>query len=93
MNLLFKRNILNELEIWKKRAERKPLMLRGARQVGKTTAVKMFAESFEHFIYIDLEKPEEKTICEQAASFEEFLDAIFFLKEGSQIRRKNIDFF
>ncbi|RMI01673.1 MAG: DUF4143 domain-containing protein [Calditrichaeota bacterium] len=93
MNLLFKRNILNELEIWKKRAERKPLMLRGARQVGKTTAVKMFAESFEHFIYIDLEKPEEKTICEQAASFEEFLDAIFFLKKVPKNAGKTLIFF
>ncbi len=81
MNLLFKRNILSELETWKTSPERKPLILRGARQVGKTTIVKMFSEKFDHFIYIDLEKPEEKVICEQAPSFSEFLDALFFLKK------------
>ena len=39
----FDRKIDAELKKWKSSANRKPLVLRGARQVGKTTAVKRFA--------------------------------------------------
>ncbi|MDR0872463.1 MAG: hypothetical protein LBN27_03210 [Prevotellaceae bacterium] len=37
-----KREILNKLEIWKKSPNRKPLILTGARQVGKTWAIQEF---------------------------------------------------
>ena len=40
---MFKRIALNYLRDWARKDERKPLVLRGARQVGKTTLVKMFA--------------------------------------------------
>ena len=46
----FKRNILLELEEWRKRTNRKPLVIRGARQVGKTTVVRQFASQFKYFI-------------------------------------------
>ncbi|MCF7949968.1 MAG: AAA family ATPase [Spirochaetia bacterium] len=38
------------------REERKPLILRGARQVGKTTVIRKFAKTFSQFIYLNLEK-------------------------------------
>lgn len=38
---------------WKNEAERKPLLLRGARQVGKTSAVRHLAESFANYVEID----------------------------------------
>jgi len=44
------RHIEEDLLNWKKRDDRKPLVLRGARQVGKTTIVKHFAKSFQHKI-------------------------------------------
>ena len=56
---MFYRDIIKKLEIWAQRKSRKPLILRGARQVGKTTAVKMFAENFDQFIYLNLEKAED----------------------------------
>ncbi len=40
---------------WKNRAERKPLLLRGARQVGKTHAVRMLGKKFDFFLEINLE--------------------------------------
>lgn len=40
-----KRDIYQELEVWKKSPRRKPLILNGARQVGKTYALKYFAQS------------------------------------------------
>jgi len=40
------RDAIVELEQWLNRARRKPLVIRGARQVGKTTLVRLFAERF-----------------------------------------------
>ena len=54
MNL--KRHIFNELVQWKTSYNDKPLILRGARQVGKTTLVRSFGESYTHFIELNLEK-------------------------------------
>jgi len=45
----YNRNIDNELSIWKKEKSHKPLLLRGARQVGKSSSVRKLAEKFEHF--------------------------------------------
>ncbi len=52
-----KRLIEQELVQWKNAARRKPLVLRGARQVGKTWLVEqVLAKDFEGFVKIDLEK-------------------------------------
>jgi uncharacterized protein len=53
---LMKRNIDNELLKWKKKIRSKPLILRGARQVGKTYSVKKFGASFDSFAFVDFEK-------------------------------------
>ncbi len=50
-----KRNILAKLHEWKASSDRKPLIIRGARQVGKTTLVKQFAEEFDCFLYLNLD--------------------------------------
>ena len=48
------RNIENALNEWKMSEDRHPLLLRGARQVGKTTAIRHFGKSFQHFVEVDL---------------------------------------
>ena len=53
MNKYYKRKIDYELERWASANERKPLLLRGARQVGKTSAVRHFGEKFKHFVQVD----------------------------------------
>jgi predicted AAA+ superfamily ATPase len=40
---MFARQLLSELEKWRLNKPRKPLIIRGARQVGKTTLVNQFA--------------------------------------------------
>lgn len=57
--MIFKRRAEQNLEAWKKNSKRKPLIIRGARQVGKTTLVKEFAKSYEYSILLDLEKPSD----------------------------------
>lgn len=58
-----KRDIYKQLENWKKSDRRKPLILNGARQVGKTYALKHFANtSYKKFAYFNFDK--EETLCE-----------------------------
>lgn len=52
-----KRQVEKQLNDWKESPRRKPLIIRGARQVGKTWLVEHFAEeAFDSFVKIDLEK-------------------------------------
>ena len=53
--MYLKREIDRHLEAWASESGRKPLLLRGARQIGKTTAVRHLAEKFESFIEINFE--------------------------------------
>jgi len=80
---MFFRNILNELNRWAKSDNRKPLILRGARQVGKTTAVKMFAKDFDTFIYLDLEKKSDLEIFQMELPIEKLMDYILLTKNIS----------
>jgi uncharacterized protein len=50
------RNIDAELIAWSKEESRKPLLLRGARQVGKSSAVRELSKRFEYFIEINFEE-------------------------------------
>ncbi len=56
-----KRNIDAELLKWKESLRRKPLLVRGARQVGKSWAIRHLGESFTHYLEINLE--EERDLC------------------------------
>ena len=49
---MFYRNNIEQLKSWATEKDRKPLVLRGARQVGKTTLVEMFAADFDQYIVI-----------------------------------------
>ena len=44
---------------WKDQPVRKPLILRGARQVGKTNIVRSFGKEYKHYIELNLEKEED----------------------------------
>ncbi len=51
-----KRNIYSKLLAWKKSDRRKPLILQGARQVGKTYALEAFAHAeYTNYIYCNFE--------------------------------------
>ena len=55
----YKRNIDIQLENWRKSSDHKPLLIRGARQVGKSTAIRHLGKSFKYFLEINLEKQPE----------------------------------
>ena len=50
------RNIDKELIAWKDDSMRKPLLLRGARQVGKSSAVRHFGREFKYFAEVNFER-------------------------------------
>ena len=54
--MYYPRFIDSYLEEWASRETHKPLLLRGARQVGKSTAVHHLAERFESYVEINFEK-------------------------------------
>ena len=55
------RRIMQELVDWKDRRDRRPLVVRGARQVGKTYLVEQFArEHFQNLISVNFDKTPEK---------------------------------
>lgn len=54
---MLKRKIFSKLEKWKEETNNKALLIKGARQVGKTTIVRQFAKSnYKNFIEINFEK-------------------------------------
>jgi len=55
-----KRDILNDLNRWKNSRYRKPLVLQGARQVGKSFILKQFGEQyFENYCYVNFDFEKE----------------------------------
>ena len=55
---MIKRDCLSHLKEWCYRSKRKPVLIRGARQVGKTTLVRMFAEQEDlQLVELNMEKP------------------------------------
>ncbi|MBQ0156356.1 MAG: ATP-binding protein [Bacteroidales bacterium] len=60
---MFKRNIIRQLSQWKDKKDRKPLILSGARQIGKTWVLKEFGkEYFDEVAYFSLDK--DSSICQ-----------------------------
>ena len=61
-----KRNAIQDLIWWKGSEERKPLVLKGARQVGKTWLMKEFGRNYyESYVYFNFDEEDElKSIFE-----------------------------
>ena len=77
---MFQRDIILDLQQWSNRKNRKPLVLRGARQVGKTSVVQAFGSEFENYIYVNLEDTLSKKVFEEALNVKLLLDALFSLQ-------------
>lgn len=74
---MFKRSIISRLEQWMNDPHRKPLVLRGARQVGKTTVIHEFGRQFENYLYLNLEKQEASALFDLALPLKDVLPLIF----------------
>ncbi|MCL2651244.1 MAG: AAA family ATPase [Candidatus Azobacteroides sp.] len=75
---MFKRGIITELRKWKMSESRKPLILRGARQTGKTTIVEQLATEYSQYILLNLERAVDREIFVRYQSIDDIIQAIFF---------------
>ncbi|NOX17373.1 MAG: ATP-binding protein [Chlorobi bacterium] len=89
---MFLREKLDVLDNWAKKEERKPLILRGARQVGKTTLIRMFAENFEQYIELNLEKQDDRRFFEGENDIKDIVKAIFLSRDKVVNGKKTLIF-
>ena len=75
--MAFKRSIENHLNRWKLNETRKPLIIRGARQVGKTTLIRDFARTYSHAIILNLEKPSDRRYFDDFDDVQTIFEALF----------------
>lgn len=91
---MFKRLIDLHLEKWKRSLFRKPLLLRGARQVGKTYAVRRLGAQFKNFVEINFERLEgASSIFEKDLDPEKMVRALSLLVKAPIVPRETLLFF
>ena len=73
---MFERNLLKKLYSWKDAKDRKPLILRGARQTGKTTLVKLLSPSFRKTISLNLETSVDRRHFQNTPSAHELIKTL-----------------
>lgn len=76
-NIMIQRKALEYLNDWKNKSNRKPLVLRGARQVGKSTLVEEFSKEFPVYLKLNLEKPNDRELFNQYEDIDSLLRAIY----------------
>jgi len=90
----FSRNIDNELLAWSRASDRKTLLLRGARQVGKSSAVNHLAKSFKYFVEINFDdKRNVHTFFEQPLSPQEICEQLALVYRTPIIPGETLLFF
>jgi uncharacterized protein len=77
---MFKRQKETNLYAWKSKSERKPLIIRGSRQVGKTTLIKQFANTYKHQILLNLEKPDDASWFRNNKEVKVIIESLFLSK-------------
>ena len=75
--MYFRRYIDSYLKEWKESARRKPLLLRGARQVGKSRSIRHLGESFAYFAEVNFEtRPELRQIFKEVSDVREIVSRL-----------------
>jgi hypothetical protein len=77
------RSVLDTLLAWKAAKNRKPLLLRGARQVGKTYIVEELGKTFPSFISLNLEQDVKYQSCFDSLQPVDIIDQIALIKGAS----------
>lgn len=78
--MYFKRHIDRALEEWKNSPRLKPLLLRGARQIGKSRSVRNLGEKFEYFVEVNFEfQPNVKRLFQEVTDVREIVNRLSIL--------------
>ena len=89
---MFYRHILADFKQWSESKHRKPLILRGARQVGKTTAVRMFGKSFDTFIELNLEDQADRDLFVSGTDVQAVFNLILVAKKKKLTGKRTLLF-
>ncbi|MBQ0056226.1 MAG: ATP-binding protein [Bacteroidales bacterium] len=91
--MYYSRIVDAHLSEWAQRKTHKPLLLRGARQIGKSTAVRHLAEQFDVYIEINFEKqPSYKTLFEKDLDVKRIVPLISAISKTSIIAGRTLLF-
>jgi uncharacterized protein len=78
--MYLERKLYGKLLDWKASERRKPLIVRGARQVGKSTLVRAFSKEYKSFLEINLERKEDRDLF-NLSSVKDVIE-VLLLREG-----------
>jgi len=83
--LMLRRKIENTLHEWKQSADRKPLVLKGCRQCGKTFSVMQFAKAnYQHIVYLNfVQEPELATVFHDSLNVDNIIMNITAMGRGA----------
>lgn len=90
-----KRNAIENLKKWRDDPERKPMVLRGARQVGKTWLMKEFGRTcYENYVYFNFDEEDElKSIFADSKNPTRIIELLSMLSGKKIIPRKTLIIF
>lgn len=81
---MFRRSAIDWLNTWKTKENRKPLVIRGARQVGKTSLVEEFGKQFDLFLSFNLEKSEDLALFQRELPVKELFELLLAMKNRTK---------
>lgn len=90
-----RRDILNTLRDWKDSPRRKPLLLKGARQIGKTWVMEQFGkECFDYYVKFDFDRhPELKSVFQVTKSPDRIIKELMLYCESPIIAGRTLIIF
>lgn len=77
---MFERNAILWLRQWREKKTRKPLVIRGARQVGKTSLVDAFAREFDCYLHFNLDVADDLALFEKEQSVQELYSTLLIVR-------------
>ena len=83
------RQLMEEFQRWSEKENRKPLVLRGARQVGKTTLVDEFSKRYDVYIKLNLEQSADAFIFSKSDDVKEIYQYLSSIKPNRFPGRSN----
>ncbi|MDE5882874.1 MAG: AAA family ATPase [Muribaculaceae bacterium] len=87
------RNIDIQLSAWKNSRNRKPLLVRGARQIGKSSSIRHLGKSFEYYVEVNFESRKDiKNLFEQEQSVSSICEKLSILYSTPIIPGKTLLF-
>jgi hypothetical protein len=91
--MYIERKIDQALLDWQASPSRKPLLIRGARQVGKSTAVRNLAKRFDYFIEINFdEQPEYLNLFANTSDLHDLIEQLALITQTEIIEGKTLLF-